>query len=196
MISAFGVEHFSKSYVPGQGFKSASKLDAIERHIVRNATLGGKNARKLVGTTEQRAAQKQKRGGNRTKIYEDIPTKQRGKLTKVVANRAQTGRPSSVQGFSQPDGRGGGRVVIHDDADFASTARHEMAHIAPKRNPVNFFDRVKDPKRLGKEEGRADFRAHGKQTNGQYPGGEDFQQGYNEVQGKMAAAKWRKNQKR
>lgn len=194
MTSAFGVDHgyVSKSFVPGQGFKAANKLDDVERHIVRNATLGGKAARTKTGSSEKKAVRRQGEGKNRTKIYEGVRT-DRGKLTKVVANRRQTGAGPQVQGFSQPDGRGGGRVVIHDDADFKTTARHEMAHITPKRNPVRFFERTKDSNRLGREEGRADFVASGKQTAGQYPGNDQFKRGYNEVQGRMAAAKWRKD---
>ncbi len=181
-----------KSFVPGQGYKSAKKLTDIERHIVRNKSLGNRAAFKTKGVPFKNAPAS---SGN--KLYPKLNSSKRGALTRVVAHRKETGAPHGVQGFSQPDGRGGGRLVIHSDVkgkEFQETARHEMAHIAPKRNPHRFFQRVNsDPKRLGRDEGRADFVASGKQTTGQYPGDRAFKEGYNEVQGKMAAAQYRKN---
>lgn len=189
MISAFGVTHsISKSFVPGVGYKAAKTLDTTERHIVRNATLGAKAARK--------AGIKRPQSG-RTQINPGTETP-RGKLKQVWPqySRHDTGMPHA-EGFSLINGRGGGTVVVHRDAvNPKATYRHEMAHIAPRRNPVHFQDRVKNETRKGREEGRADFIAHGKTTTGQYPGGEEFQRGYNEVQGKMAAAKFRSQLRR
>ena len=181
-----------KSYVPGVGWKAAKGLSDTERHIVRNATLGEKAVRRAQGTKMQRAAARRK--SNRKEIYPGQKT-ERGKLTRVMASRHQTGLHNpQLQGFSQPDGKGGGRVIIHNDAhDFVATARHELAHIKPRRNPVRFYERSQDPVRLGREEGRADFIGHQKTTPGSYPGNADFQRGYNEVQNKMAYA--RRNKK-
>lgn len=188
MNSAFGVDHggVRKSFVPGGGFKRAKGLTEIERHIVRNKAQGNR--------AMLRQGQSQKPSAKGRKIWEGIETK-RGKLNQVMASRTQTGAGPHIQGFSNPDGRGGGRVVIHTDADFKTTARHEMAHIKPKRNPVTMQARLKNPERLGREEGRADFLAHGKQSTGSYPGDDTFKRGYNETQGRMAAAKWRKDRK-
>lgn len=183
---AFGI---CKSYVPGSGYKSAKALSDVERHIVRNKALGNSAAFKAKGSPAKNAPSSKGR-----RIYEGQET-QRGKLTRVVASRSQTGKPQ-VEGFSQPDGRGGGRVVIHDDADFKTTAKHEMAHITPKRNPVRFYERVKDETRLGREEGRADYIAHGKQSTGSYPGSSQFKRGYDEVQGKMAQSAFLKEKRK
>lgn len=188
--------NITKSQLVTGGYKAAKDLTAAERKLI-----GAKAAGKTIRLKTRSGVLKEvKSKPNRMKtapsakgrqIYPGIKT-ERGKLTRVVASRSQTGAATRVQGFSRPDGRGGGHVVIHDDADFKTTAMHEMAHITPKRNPVHYFERTKNPTRLGREEGRADFVAHGRQTAGQYPGSEDFQRGYNEVQGKMASAKGRK----
>lgn len=199
MESAFGVDHGAvfKSYVPGVGYKPAKALDYAERHILHNATMGAKTQRKTgKGTPEQVARLRHKFGMNRKEIWPGTKTK-RGKLTRVVTSRNDTG---GVEGYSQPDGRGGGKVAIAVDANFKTTSRHEMAHIKPKRNPVRMQERFSEGKRvslggtrtLGREEGRADYIAHGKPTPGQYPGSSDFKSGYNEVQNKMASAKRRK----
>jgi len=185
----FGNPEVAKSYVPGVGYKAAAKLDHVERHIVRNATLGNAAARKKGIVRPQ---------SGRTEINPGIKTP-RGKLKQVFPqySKAETGSPNNMEGFSLINGRGGGMAFVHRDAhDPAATYRHEMAHIGPRRNPVHFQERVKDETRKGREEGRADFIAHGKPTTGQYPGGEQFQRGYNEVQGKMAAAKWRKQNRK
>jgi hypothetical protein len=200
------VQTYSKSFVPGRGYKAAKDLSAMERKIV-GAKAQGKTIRlktksggeKLVRATPNRAQNAPSAKGR--KIWEGISTP-RGKLTKVVQSREQTGaggtNKAGIQGFSNPDGRGGGRVVIHSDADFATTARHEMAHIKPRRNPVNFQRRVmKNPQKLGKEEGRADFIGNkGRVTPGSYPGNAEFQRGYNEVQGKMSVAQRQKAAKK
>ena len=192
MESAFGVDHGAvfKSYVPGVGYKPAKALDYAERHILHNATMGAKTQRKSgKGTPEQVARLRQKIWMNRKEIWPGTKTK-RGTLTRVITSRSETG---GVGGYSQPDGRGGGRVAIAADADFKTTSRHEMAHIKPKRNPVRMQERLAPgSRRLGREEGRADYIAHGKPTPGQYPGSSDFQSGYNEVQNNMASAKRRK----
>lgn len=191
MHSAFGVDHgISKSFVPGKGFKAASKLDSTERHIVRNKAQGNRAVMRQVG-----GRLKNSPSARGQKIYPGIETK-KGVLKQVVAHRTKMpqGAPGTkIEGYSQPDGRGGGRITVAQDADFTMTHRHEMAHITPKRNPHRFFERTADPKRLGKEEGRADFTAYRGKTPGNYPGNKDFQSGYNEVQGKMAGAKKKKS---
>lgn len=197
MISAFGVIH--KSFLPTGAAKPAHALTEVERKLIR-AKASGKTIKlktksggeKLVRSTPNRAKNAPSAAGRTIYPGTRMPG---GKLTKVIASRSQTGQGLHVQGFSQPDGRGGGRIVIHNDADFKATSKHEMAHITPRRNPHTFFRRAQNPERLGREEGRADFLAHGRQTTGQYPGPDNFQRGYNEVQGKMASAKWRKDRR-
>lgn len=194
-----GFNSVGKSFNPITGsYKKATQLSGLERKVI-----GAKAKGKTVKLKTKSGAEKiVKPAGNRAKnapsskgrqIYPGVKT-QRGKLTKVMASRGQSA-PSGLghtEGYSLPDGRGGGHVVVHTDANFKTVHAHEMAHIKPKRNPVRLSERRQSPLVQGREEGRADFIAHGKQTTGQYPGGQMFQGGYNEVQGKMAAAKFRK----
>ncbi len=190
---AFGI---SKSYVPGKGYRAAKNLLPKDRALVR-AKAQGKTIRLKTasGATKDIKAQpnrmKNARRAKGRQIHQGIKT-ERGKLTKLMMSRTQSGPLGHAEGYSLPDGRGGGHVVVHDGADFKTTAAHEMAHIKPRRNPVHMANRLKNQNKLGKEEGRADFSAHGRQTTGQYPGSQMFQGGYNEVQGKMAAAQYRK----
>lgn len=187
----------AKSFVPGKGYTAATKLSDVERHIVRNKALGNSAMYRAKGGRMKQAEKAQPHlKTDRTQIYPEHKTT-KGKIVRIgppqLTNK-DLGLPDTHQGFSKPNGRGGGDVfVLNNAADRHATYRHEMAHIKPKRNIVNFQSRRQDPVRSGREEGRADFTAHGKPTTGQYPGGDDFQRGYNEVQGKMAAAKWRKD---
>lgn len=204
MISAFGVDHLSKSFVPGAGFsptkglkgyKRAVDLTSAERSAIKNNPTAAKI--RAGGGREKMARRRQAAGKNRTDIWPGTKTP-KGKLTKVIPSmREGSGMPSMLQAHAQPNGRGGGTVhFYHDTQNVGPTLRHEKAHITPKRNPVRFQERYLNETRRGREEGRADFTAHGKQTTGQYPGGDDFQRGYSEVQGKMAAGKFKRNLKK
>lgn len=113
--------------------------------------------------------------------------------TKVVTRTENLPNSDGMQisGVAQPNGLGGG-VITLGRRSGATTERHEMAHLQPKRNPHTFQERRRDPAVRGREEGRADFIASGKATPNRYPGkGRGFGQGYREVQGKMTAAKRR-----
>ena len=187
---------FNKSYVPGSGYKPAKVLDHIERHIVRNKAAGNLAHNRKNGGIIPRA---EMREPSRTKMYPDRGDIPKGKLKQVFPQftRAETGAPPGTEGFSRPNGRGGGEVFVHRDAQNAkATYRHEMAHIKPKRNIVRFQQRMKDDFKRGREEGRADYIGHGKKTKGSYPGNDQFQRGYNDVQNRMLRAKRQKEGKR
>jgi len=203
--SAFGIDHVTKSYMPGKGYIAATKLTSTQRKVIglkaqgKTIKLKSPKGDRIIKPSPNRMKNAPSATGR--KIYEkhEVPngsgghSGKRGTLTRVMASRHETGLPHGVEGFSMPDGRGGGRVVIHDDVtDFKATAKHEMAHISPRRNPIRMRERLADPVRSGREEGRADFVGYGRQTTGQYPGNAEFKSGYNEVQGKMAAAAYRK----
>jgi len=189
MFSAFGVEHtISKSYIPGKGFKAASRLTQAERSAVHNEAQWQKRP-------EKSARLKQLKGKNQTLIHPGIQTP-RGKLTQVEvrAERADDFLGNSnraLQGYSLPNGRGGGHLKVFGDAhNPEEVLRHEKAHLDPNRNAHRFMERRKKSKfRLGREEGRADFTAAGKATPGQYPGNRAFKRGYDNVQNRMAQAK-------
>ena len=97
-------------------------------------------------------------------------------------------------GTSWLNGKGGGRVEIyqhnvpheHRSMTPEDTLTHELRHVTPKRNPVRALERMSDPVRLGREEGRADFGIKRTKT---YPGSPEFRSGYEEVQARMARAK-------
>lgn len=119
----------------------------------------------------------------------------RGQLKPTVL-RHQTASPRDsrslkILGTAQPNGRGGGAVDLFRGAT-ENTARHEQAHIAPRRNPLRFFERTRDETRHGREEGRADYLASGHHSSyaeeDHYPGTPKFRQGYAEVQDRMRAA--------
>jgi len=213
MISAFGVEHtISKSLVPGagysikhgmKGYKKATQLTGSERSQIKERITTGQGKRiKERGGRIKIAEARDKAGKSRKEIWPGIKTA-KGKAVRIgPSDRSLHGVDDSVQAFAQPNGRGGGQIVLfnrsaaHQSRPIDRVVAHERQHILPKRNPVRFQDRYKNPARRGREEGRADFRAEGKQTTGAYPGPPEFQQGYNEVQGKMAAAKFRRNMRR
>lgn len=196
MISAFGIEHtVSKSYVPGVGFGAASELSRRGRDAVKAGVATSRASRKTMGTTEQFA---QKNTPKKRKIYPGEKTPLKSLVKKPSARLDRKAKnDGSLAGYSRPNGRGGGYVkVYHDVPDKELTMRHEMAHITPRRNPHTLQVRTQDPTRLGREEGRADFIAHGKKTPSHYPDqtGEErkFQRGYNEVQRKMHGARRQK----
>lgn len=191
MISAFGVEHVSKSMVGGGHYIPASKLTSGAKNIIRNRMKPENKNTHVPGKKVKGQTAKGRQ------IYEDdVPTRSLGRkvTTDVLPDSPHPKlKPMghTLLGASRPNGRGGGIVRMNPNApDQANTYRHEMAHISPKRNPVRFFERTSgEGRRLGREEGRADFTASGKRTPGQYPGNRDFQRGYDEVQTKMHRAK-------
>jgi hypothetical protein len=192
----------AKSFVPGKGYSVASGAKGWKKakdltHEERAAVKANPTPKKIGerGGRFQMAARRDAAGKTRREIWPGVQTPH-GKLTKVTPAMREGEHPA-LQGYSQPNGKGGGHVrIFHDTQDVSHTLRHEKAHITPKRNPVRFQERYANEARRGREEGRADFTASGKQTTGRYPGGEDFQRGYNEVQGKMASNKFRKKLRR
>ena len=111
----------------------------------------------------------------------------------------------NIAGDARPNGRGGGHIRINpvlgrgqeihpiarkwSEALESGTLAHEKAHTAPKRNIHTFQRRMSQSGALGREEGRADMLATGKDT---YPGNPAFRAGYEEVQGKIRAAQRKK----
>lgn len=214
MISAFGIDHtVSKSFPrPGVPVK-AVEMSSLERTKLKRRLVWSKNT----GSSQEGYGPKRDTGsrflpkgpatpipslgdrrGNR-QIWAGSNVGGLASRTKVVDNpEVQTrtlpsGRKTARQGNAKFNGRGGGQITLYPNAprfDRAKTLRHEMAHVSPRRNPYNAALRMKNPYRLGKEEGRADFTASQKPTPRQY-GNEDpeFNRGYDEVQGLMANAR-------
>lgn len=208
MISAFGVEHqISKSMLPGGRFVPASKLSAIGRGKNRALTEARRTLTLPKGQYIQGSPVKGVSAKGRS-MYEDGGS-HRGMGQKVHTDVqthehvSQFGNPSGGDGgtllaHSQPNGKGGGLLRMDpNQPGQEQTYKHEMAHLKPKRNPVRLFERTStDTKRLGREEGRADFIGQGKKTPGRYPGDHRFQEGYDEVQTKMHRASQRPKKNR
>lgn len=101
----------------------------------------------------------------------------------LMRNAEASARPSGM-------GRGQGSLLYRGSTS-AATMRHERAHLAPKRNTHTFKQRIKDPVRLGREEGRATYMGGEGDTYGRRfadPSKEkQFRQGFNEVYGRMQA---------
>lgn len=176
----------SKSYIPGKGWVKASQLSGKGKVALRGAVDSSRGARKSLGTSEQSAPSAKGR-----KMWEGHKTA-KGKVVRVMGSAehdlTSLSKPGLV-GLSRPNGRGGGEVKVYAHAPSQSrTLKHEMAHITPKRNIVNFQQRAKNPRKAGREEGRADYIGNGAKTKGSYPGNRQFQRGYNEVQRKMHRA--------
>lgn len=167
MISAFGVDHggISKSLVDGV-FKPASKLTGAERRAV-----GG--YKKLRGVTS--ADNEHRAGEKHIKDYHSDRNIRIGvKTGKVTQGKQGTVRryKHSLISSQVPVGAGGfhirtgsakeGTSYVHlrEGAD-KSTKAHELAHARPARSGYRMAQIVKDPKKLMREEARADFESRG-----------------------------------
>lgn len=196
---AFGI---NKSYVsPGVGTKGYMKAKDLTPGM--RSMIGRRTKTK---TSAENNIPGRKVKGQSAKGQTMYDTETRSMKRKISTDLVQPhhedprlkGKGYKLLGHSQPNGRGGGILRMNTNAsaaEQATTYRHEVAHLTPKRNPTRFFERTSDPKRLGREEGRADFVAHGKKTPGQYPGEASFQRGYNQTQRKLSEASARKKKR-
>lgn len=195
MKSAFGIEHtISKSQISPGVFKPITAASKLERAKVgRRLAEGYKEGYGFAqrpGTSAGRKIWATQNTGmaSKTKIV-DSP--------EVHSKTLRDGKIVSLKGRSQFNGRGGGTITLYPGThkfNRTQTLTHEMAHVAPRRNPWTAQQRMKDPYRLGREEGRADFTAHGVATPGGYGNrNPEFTRGYDEVQGRMGVARNRKS---
>lgn len=186
-----GKRPVQKSYVPGVGWGKASELSRRGRESVKAGVATSRASRKTMGTSEQFA---RKNTPKKRQIYPEGKTPLNRLVVKPKARLDRRAKENpTLAGFSMPNGRGGGYVKVYHDAP-KGTLEHEMAHVTPRRNPHTLQQRVRDPRRMGREEGRADFVASGKKTPGEYNPKADveerkFTRGYNEVQRKMHNAR-------
>lgn len=112
--------------------------------------------------------------------------------------------PATVQARAKPTGMGRGqgeltmnisRQVDLDKTPVKQVLTHERAHLAPKRNSQRFYERIQNPERRGREEGRADYLSGRSDYGGKPPrthkeraDAEAFSRGYAQVQRKMTRA--------
>ena len=145
------------------------------------------------GSKFKEAAKYRKSKGR--KLWEGFRTDFQNKVNVSAKPNQLLHENPDLAGYARANGRGGGTIKVnpaHSPEERALTVKHEMAHITPKRNIHTLHARTVDPVRAGGEEGRADFLAHGGKSKGAYPGGPQFQRGYNRVQNKMHRARQQK----
>jgi hypothetical protein len=187
MISAFGVEHIAKSYVSGKGWVKATDLTPGMKNLIRTRA---RNKGRGAGGSATPGRKVEGQSAKGRTVYDRETRSMQRRISTDVLDSGDSRLKSlgyQVLGHSQPNGRGGGILRMNPrGANQEATYRHELAHLKPKRNPVRLSERTADSRRLGREEGRADFIGNrGKRTPGSYPGNKQFQRGYNEVQNRM-----------
>jgi len=186
-----------KSFIPGKGWVKAAELTkpgkrALSEHVAYTGRVRGNR-----GMHPEAYAAKYRQAKGR-KIHPGFKTTMNRKVTVNRKPTMESLEEPGLAGYARPNGRGGGTVKVFphnmDPEQTAITIKHETAHITPKRNIHTFHRRINSSTRIqGREEGRADYIAHGGKSKGAYaeddPG---FNRGYNEVQRKMHAAAQRK----
>lgn len=193
-ISAFGIDHdaVAKSQLSPGVFKPISSMTPLQRTKVKRRLVEAPKSPGYGPTRGQSSAGRKLWEGHTT------PAGRAARVVEVKGNRktplgSGAGANYKAAASAMPNGRRGGTLVFYNGNKANKTvARHEWAHMNVKRNVARAQERFADPIRLGREEGRADFLAHGRQTPDRYPGTPAFKSGYNEVQAKMMRAKYRK----
>jgi hypothetical protein len=166
MISAFGVEHIvSKSYVNGKWVK------AVE--------LGGKERKAMGGYKKARGVSRSDRlfmaSNKKTKKQVDLP-KKRVKTTEGPGGTTHyyehgpksTFLPPGAGGVTFREGGKKGISHVHvpkkavGGLKAGHVMRHEEAHARVGRTGYRMSQIVNSPKKLMREEGRADFEGSGK----------------------------------
>lgn len=196
MNSAFGVDHgeVAKSFVGGKAVRAMDLTRAMRAEIKDRTRVPHDYPLPQGEYIPGRKIQGQHSKGRQ--LYSDeheVRSMKRKISTGPIESPHHKLVPTGEQllGMSRPNGKGGGILRMNLKAPNQDvTYAHEMAHLKPKRNPARFFERIgEDQRKLGREEGRADFIGNkNKKTPGNYPGSEEFQRGYNEVQHKMAGS--------
>lgn len=69
------------------------------------------------------------------------------------------GRSSGRSAIMYPAGKGKADLAAAQAGNVSSTLTHEMAHATPKRSGYRMHQVAQNPRKLGREEGRADFEA-------------------------------------
>lgn len=176
MESAFGIEHgFSKSLVNGS-WKKASELSSKERKAV-----GG--YRKLRGVTESDKTFRDVNAPATKEMHRQLDNSHKGGVfapSEIKTHHLKSGKTKSygwgayslgnpLSGTSMAGttsrigGKRGAAKVIYSNTQSAggsmhpeSTLKHELAHAAPKRSSYRLHQLHQDPKKLMREEARAD----------------------------------------
>lgn len=193
-----------KSYVPGVGYKALSSLGRVRRGQVREGVEYASRVRANAGSRFKQGnlGGPQGKGAKGRKLWEGQRTPMNRQI-KVSSRPTAVSRDNpGIAGYAMANGRGGGKVKVFNSAhatpeDAAITRAHEIAHVTPKRNIPRLHERTNNPRVSGREEGRADFIAHGGKSPGAYhDDSPEFQRGYREVQHKMHLARQGKQRPR
>lgn len=170
----YGLGKVSKTFIPGKGYVSATKLVEVGgKRALRRAVHGQKAEQYVVRRQEARHFQEYRAAD---KAHKDL-----------VADIGQKGKelPSPMKGtaFLQPNwakeaemksvnieafaikrgGRKNGQAVMVVPKNATKdTVNHEMAHLTPKRSGYRLHQVLSDPKKLMREEGRAEMATRSK----------------------------------
>ena len=195
MISAFGVEHggVSKSFVNGKWVKAAelsgkqaSKIRAGGQYKKARGTTKSDREFKTNNTTVLSEARKMKPGEQQRSLFNTVRHggfDRRGN-TKIdmhdTTPSLSFGSGGTIQASAQKFGpkRGGVHMITTNGPGKASpvTLAHEKAHLSPDRGAYRMKQITRSPKKLMREEARADATAD-KKLNRPSP----FGRGINEV---------------
>lgn len=172
MISAFGIEHVSKSFVGGK-FVRASALTAKQTQKIRTGgqykkargTTKGDKKFKTNQTEMLQAVRDLKPGeSSRAGLFHSVSHKGHDKAKNTLIDIKDT-TPSvafggSLEASAQKFGakRGGVNVMTTygRGEPTAATLKHEKAHLAPKRSGYRLKQIASNPKKIMREEARAD----------------------------------------
>lgn len=153
----------SKTYVPGKGFQSASKLGvqglkaAAKARKQPQPTFRQQNAH-VISTINANKKLAQGVGGSNPVAMKG----KRGTVTRLTTTRRKLVSASGgdLQGVAfHTGGRRGPRTYVTTPGKSKALQAHELQHVAPKRSSWRYNQVLADPKKHMAEEARADVAA-------------------------------------
>lgn len=160
----------SKTFIPGKGYVSATKLPKGQlRMVVRNQ----RAAKARVRDEEARHFQAYRKTDKEQKDLlaeigqkgKELPSPMKGTafLQPNWAKEAQM-KSVNIEAFAVKRGgrRSGQAVMVVPKGATKDTVNHEMAHLTPKRSGYRLHQVLSDPKKLMREEGRAEMATRSK----------------------------------
>jgi hypothetical protein len=201
MRSAFGVEHTVSKSLSGGTFKPISQMTQAERKAIggyrkaKGVSEDDKKYRTAMGqikdlhsgkpvggvtNTGKHLRTEKHRGGGNVEVY------RHGKKSRLV--------PPGAEGFHVSTGGKRGTSYVHLGGGSGKRVEtHELAHANPKRSSYRMFQITSNPRKLMREEARADYKAQGHfTTRGEKEGSGYAQSAHyrsNELAGKKSEAR-------
>lgn len=164
----------SKTFIPGKGYVSATKLvETGGKGALRRAVKGQKAEQYMVRRQEARHFQGYRAADKAHKDLVDqigqkgkeLPSPMKGTafLQPNWAKEAEM-KSANIEAFAIKRGgrRNGQAVMVVPKGATKDTVNHEMAHLTPKRSGYRLHQVLNDPKKLMREEGRAEMATRSK----------------------------------